>query len=356
MPYQMIQYDNPNFNSQKDNRIPLIIARSAQHLREPFFSQSETKDRFREVSGNIRKFDDTELSSKLSESVRGQQVVILCSFRAIPGVASINDLIMEVGMYCNAAHGAGAEKIILIAPYFPYMRQDKKHESRSSAFIRTMIDIFKAFHVDQIITLDLHAEASETAFDPNPIHLKTPVAKIFANFVNAHPSFRENSNIIIASPDKGGYPRAANFAKILGFPQERVITGVKDRNLADGEIHHAHFNGDFEDALVLVIDDIISTGTTIVSFTDILRAKGVRDIWVFATHGVLPDKAYEILPSAKISQLVTTNGNNYDPIISDNFEHCIIDLSSLLAQSALLYVNGGSISRDLVLPTFEFTS
>ena len=240
-------------------------------------------------------FANGEIFVRFQESVRGCDAFVIQSH-----TTPINTWIMEQLIMVDALKRASAKRITVIAPFYGYSRQDKKHRGREPISARLMADLFKAAGADRLITVDLHTSQIQGFFDG-------PVDHLFAlPLLAQHVASRvDRDRITVVSPDAGRVRVAEKWTDILGAPLA-IIHKRRDPDTPN-EVRVFEVVGDVKDRVCVVVDDMIDTGGTIVKAADTLFDNGAADVIVAATHGILSPPAAERLQASRISEVVVTN-------------------------------------------------
>ncbi len=224
-------------------------------------------------------FSDGEMSPSFQESIRG------CSVYLIGSLHQPHDNFMEMLLTIDAAKRAGAYKVHLVTPYFMYSRQDRKDKSRGSIGARVVVNALKANGMDSIIIVDLHAGQIEGFFnyDSPVIHIagKDIFLPHFNGFID--------DKWVICSPDTGGITRAKKFADKLSVN----LTVINKRRDKPNSIGSMELIGDVKGKKVMLVDDMIDTGGSLVKATELLIDNGALKVSACITHGVLSGEAYE---------------------------------------------------------------
>ena len=247
------------------------------------------------LSSDIRTFAGSEIYARFDESVRGADIFVMQSH-----TRPINEWLMEQLIMVDAAKRASAKRITVVAPYYPYARQDKKGRGREPISARLVADMFKVAGADRIMSVDLHAAQIQGFFDG-------PVDHLFAMPVLLK-HFQESldrSTLTIVSPDMGRVKVADAWSDKLGVPLAIIHKRRDPKVHNDVSVHE--IVGDVEGRVCLLVDDLIDTGRTIVKAAEALKDAGATGVIVAATHAVFSDPAYEILQSDCISQVVVTD-------------------------------------------------
>lgn len=239
------------------------------------------------------RFSNDNLFVQLGESVRGKEVVVIQSF-----APPVSDHMFELMMMLDAARSASAHTIHAVIPYYSYARSDKKDEPRISITGRLIADLLATSGANHIMTMTLHSPQVHGFFSLPTDHLTSqPV------FVN-HFRTRDLSNTVVVAPDIGHAKRAARLARQLGVG---VAAGDKER-VADDQVRISGIIGDITGKDVIVFDDEIATGGSILALVDQLRAQRVRNITLASTHGVFSGQCIARLSAVpEIEEIVVTN-------------------------------------------------
>ena len=264
----------------------------------------------REVAGHLNitlgeadvvEFANGEIRPRFGESIRGGDVFIMQSHFGHGG-HSINDAIMEQLIMIDAAYRASAKRVTAVCPFYGYARQDRKAAGREPITARVVADMFKAAGSKRMVSVDLHSGQIQGFFDGPVDHLTAmPVLEKY---------LRENARegVVIVSPDTGRVKVAERFAQHLADMSADVAFVYKRREKNSINVSSAkEVIGDVEGRLCVLTDDMIDTPGTITSAADLRLARGAKEVWAMATHGVLSDPAIDRLKKSSISRVVLTN-------------------------------------------------
>lgn len=282
----MGQISTPN----KKNLI-IVSGRAHPQLAEDVASQLGSDV----LSSENRTFANGEIYARYGESVRGCDAFVIQA-HSYP----INEWLMEQLIMVDALKRASAKRITVVAPFYPYARQDKKGRGREPISARLVADLFKAAGADRIMSVDLHAAQIQGFFDG-------PVDHLFAMPVLLE-HFREKLNIdelTIVSPDMGRVRVADIWSDKLGAPLA-IIHKRRDPRVPNQVSVH-EIVGDVEGRVCLLVDDLIDTGRTIQKAAEALKNAGAKGVVVAATHAVFSDPATEVLQSEAIDEVVVTD-------------------------------------------------
>ena len=282
-------------------------------------------------------FANGEIFVRFKESVRGCDAFVMQSH-----TTPINTQIMEQLIMVDALKRASAKRITVIAPFYGYARQDKKHRGREPISARLMADLFVAAGADRLITVDLHTSQIQGFFDG-------PVDHLFALPLLAdHIATRVDlDRVTVVSPDAGRVRVAEKWTDILGAPLA-IIHKRRDPDTPN-EVRVFEVVGDVRDRICIVVDDMIDTGGTIVKAADTLFDNGASEVIVAATHGILSEPAAQRLQASRISEVVVTNTLPIPP--DRQFEKLtILSIAPLLAQAIYEVFTDGSVTRMFETP------
>jgi ribose-phosphate pyrophosphokinase len=240
-------------------------------------------------------FANGETFVRFLESVRGSDAFVMQSH-----TAPINHWIMEQLIMVDALKRASAKTITVVAPFFGYARQDKKHRGREPISARLMADLFKTAGADRLITVDLHTAQIQGFFDGPVDHLFA--LDILASHVESN---LDPAQVTVVAPDAGRVRVAERWTDRLGCPLA-IIHKRRDPEVAN-EVKVFEVVGQVEGRTCVIVDDMIDTGGTIVKAADALFEQGAAKVVATATHGVLSGPAVDRLKNSRISEVVLTN-------------------------------------------------
>jgi len=247
------------------------------------------------VPTEARTFSNGEIYARYGDSVRGCDAFVIQAH-----TQPINEWLMEQLIMVDALKRASAKRITVVAPFYPYARQDKKGRGREPISARLVADMFKAAGADRIMSVDLHAAQIQGFFDG-------PVDHLFAMPVLLE-HFKKQldpATLTVVSPDMGRVRVADIWSDKLGAPLA-IIHKRRDPRVPN-EVSVHEIVGEVEGRVCLLVDDMIDTGRTIAKGAQALKDNGATSVVVAATHAVFSDPATEVLQSDWIDQVVVTD-------------------------------------------------
>ncbi|MBP6685824.1 MAG: ribose-phosphate diphosphokinase [Leucobacter sp.] len=247
------------------------------------------------VPTDARTFANGELYARFDESVRGSDAFVIQSH-----TNPINEWLMEQLIMVDALKRASAKRITVVAPFYPYSRQDKKGRGREPISARLVADLFKTAGADRIMSVDLHASQIQGFFDGPVDHLfAMPVLlEHFQKTIN-------RDDLVVVSPDMGRVRVADVWSDKLGAPL--AIIHKRRDPLVPNEVSVHEIVGDVKDRWCVVVDDMIDTGGTIAKAAAALKANGARGVTIACTHAIFSGDAIKHLSQDFIDQVVVTD-------------------------------------------------
>ncbi|MEW5015187.1 ribose-phosphate diphosphokinase [Clavibacter michiganensis subsp. michiganensis] len=310
-----------------EKRLVIVTGRAHPELAEEIAEELETTL----VHTDARTFANGELYIRYDESVRGSDAFVIQSH-----TAPINEWLMEQLIMVDAMKRASAKRITVVAPFYPYARQDKKGRGREPISARLVADLFKAAGADRIMSVDLHAAQIQGFFDG-------PVDHLFAMpvLLEHMRSVLDSKTLTVVSPDMGRVRVADIWSDKLGAPLA-IIHKRRDPKVHNQVTVH-EIVGDVAGRVCLLVDDLIDTGRTIVSAAEALKKNGATGVVVAATHAVFSDPATQILDSPHIDSVVVTDTL---PIPEDKRwdKLTVLPIAPLLARAIHEVFDDGSVT------------
>lgn len=314
------------------------------------FSGSSNKNLAKKVAKQLRlslseieihTFPDKENRVRVIDKVLDQDVVVVQSTGVSP-----NRYYMELFFILDSLKRSGARSVTLVVPYLGYQRQDHIFRSGEAVSLEVIVNLIKTLKVDKVISFDLHSLRIEEFFKTKRIKLShlsalsvfaKEIEKMFARGpVSLHPRPTSSSSsapagarrgspalttpresaisheplamsqdVVLVSPDMGGIRRIQLLAKLLGN-KIPCISIEKNRDLNTGEVKSTKVNGEVKKRAIIV-DDVISTGKTLISAADLLKKNGAEEIYVMATHGIFAGDGPKDLEESIIKKVIVSD-------------------------------------------------
>jgi ribose-phosphate pyrophosphokinase len=239
------------------------------------------------------KFVNDNTFVQIQENVRERDVFLIQPI-AVP----VNDHLMELLIMIDAAKRASSGRVTVVVPFYAYGRSDKKDQPRVPITARLIANLFEVSGADRVLTVDLHAGQIQGFFNI-PLDELSAVGMLAKHFKE-----RNVPNLVVAATDVGGGKHARNTARFLDAPMaivEKMRIGNEDR------VEAINLIGDVEGKNVLIVDDEIGTGGTVVATANTLVEHGANDIYCYATHAIYAGSATEVLEQSPIKEIVVTD-------------------------------------------------
>jgi len=267
-------------------------------------------------------FANGEIFVRFEESVRGSDAFVIQSHSA-----PVNKQIMEQLIMVDALKRASAKRITVVAPFYGYARQDKKHRGREPISARLMADLFKTAGADRLMCVDLHTSQIQGFFDGPVDHLFA--LPLLTNYVG---SKVDRKNLVIVSPDSGRVRVAERWSDLLGGCSIAFIHKTRDPRIPNESVA-GKVVGDVKGMTCVVIDDMIDTAGTITKAVDALIEAGA----------VLSGPAIDRLKKSRVSEVVVTNTL---PIAEESrFDNLtVLSIAPLLARAIKEVFEDGSVT------------
>jgi len=292
--------------AMSDRELIIFSGTSNLELSEKIIGSFNDEGRKIGLSGcRLIRFPDGEILVELLRNVRGGDVFIIQS-TSYP----VNWNLMELLIMIDALKRASGGRITTVIPYFGYARQDWKDKPRVPITARLVADMLTVAGANRVLTMDLHAEQIQGFFSiPTDNLTARPLFKIFFDelfkkMIEEKKTITSMEDVVVVAPDVGRVKLAKKLATELKTGMAIV---VKDRTTAY-DVTTSGFIGDVRDKVVVIFDDIISTGGTVIKAANILREKGgAKKIFVCCTHAVMAGGAIEKIEESEIDMLIVTD-------------------------------------------------
>lgn len=277
-------------------------------------------------------FANGEIYVRFNESVRGSDAFVIQSH-----TEPINQWVMEQLIMIDALKRASAKRITVVAPFYPYARQDKKHQGREPISAKLMADLFKTAGADRLMSVDLHAAQAMGFFDGPVDHLWA--MPVLVDYVRTRVDL---SKVAVVSPDAGRIRVAEKWANKLGGCPLAFVHKTRDTTRPNVAVAN-RVVGDVSGRQCVLVDDLIDTGGTIAEAVKVLKSAGATDVMVVATHGVLSHPAAQRLQECGAREVVVTN--TLPITAAKRFEKLtVLSIAPLLARAIREVFDDGSVT------------
>lgn len=312
-------------------------------------------------------FPNGEIKTEILESIRGKDIYIFqdvenhypLSFNEGKNfkVLSVNDHLMNLLVTIDAAKHAGAERITLVLPVYPYSRQHKK-KGREGLTASRIGKILESMGVDRIITLDIHSREIENAFNMlhmENLHASYQIIRKLAQITDIH-----SDAFVVVSPDTGAVDRNKFYATSLKKPlallyKERDYSKVT-QNALDNNISEIKLLGNVQGKTVFMADDMLGTGGTLLKAMKFLKDQGAKDVICAISLPFFSGDAVELFEKAYreglFYRIIGTNAVYHEDLLKREW-YASVNISSLFAQTISRLHHGRSLSslldnRDII--------
>jgi len=288
-----------------------------------------------------RDFEDGEFKIRSLENVRGRDVFVVQSLHG-DREYSVSDKLCRLLFFIGALADASAASITAVIPYLCFARKDRKTKPRDPVTTRYVASLLEAVGIDRVVTLDVHNLAAfQNAFRCRTDHLEA--AKLFASHLGP---LLGSTDMAVISPDIGGVKRAEHFRGVLSSTLNRpVSTAFMEKKRSAGVVSGETIVGDVSGKVAVIIDDLISTGTTMKRTAEACQKLGAEKVYAVATHGLFVGQASDVLADPVFDRIIVTD--SVPPFCLDpelvRRKVTVLDASALFADAIKRIQVGGSI-------------
>jgi len=282
-----------------------------------------------------KQFADGEIFVQSNTSVRNKSVFVVQSTHK-----PASDNLMELLLSIDALRRSSSGEINVIMPYFGYARQDRKVRGRQAISAKLVANLLTVAGINRLITIDIHSEQIVGFFD-------TPVDNLKAvGILGREIKKLKLKDLTIVSPDHGGVSRARTLAKMFNAP----LAVIDKRRESHNKAESMFVLGDVKDRNLVIFDDMVDTGGTVISAIKILKQQGAKKIYLVISHPVLSktkdssESTITKLKNAGLEKIITTNSIKLQ---EDDFIKQI-DLSDIISETIENHINGKSITDHFI--------
>ena len=265
------------------------------------------------------------------ESVRRRSVYVIQSLHG-DALGSANDKLCRLLFFIGALKDAGARQVTACLPYLAYSRTDRRTKPRGPVTTRYVAQVIEAVGADKVVTLDVHNLA---AFE-NSFRCETVNLEAAGYFVQRFLADARVDESVVVSPDIGGIKRAHHFQECLELSLgHSVNVGYMDKRRRDGIVSGDTFLGNVKCQQVILIDDLISSGTTILRATDACRRAGATRVDVAVTHATFSSEAHRLFRVGGPESVLITDsvnlGSEFFPYLNQSLH--VLGVATLFAEA-----------------------
>lgn len=293
-----------------------------------------------------REFEDGEHKCRPLVNVRGQDVFVLQSLYADAG-QSVNDKLCRLLFFIGALRDASAASVTAVIPYLCYARKDRKTQPRDPVTTRYVASLFEAVGANRVLALDVHNLAAfQNAFRCTTDHLEA--RSLFVAYFK--PLLQGREKTVVVAPDMGGIKRAEQFRLALERATGKtVFSAFMEKERSKGVVSGEALVGEVKNKTVIIIDDLISTGTTLQRAATACRRHGATEVFAAASHGVFVGASDEVLANQALDKVVVTNTIAPFRLVSKSAKAKleVLDAAPLFAAAIAHIHTGGSITELL---------
>ena len=283
----------------------------------------------------VEKFPGGETHVQIEENVRGSDVYIVQSVcDNVELKLSPNDALMECLILIDAARRASAKRITAVLPYYGYARQDRKDRPRVPITAKLVANMLYTAGARRALALDLHSNQIQGFFDIPFDHLYS--INIFTDYL----ARKHIQDLVVVSPDVGNIKMARAYAELLGAD----LAVVDKRRTSGTDTEAMNLIGEGEGKNVVIVDDLISTGGSLVEAAATLKKRGALDISACIVHPVLAGPALERVENSVLSELLVSNSIPV-PASHTNGKIKALSVAPILAEAIRRINNDESVSN-----------
>ena len=292
-----------------------------------------------------RDFEDGEHKARPLQNVRGRSCYVL---HALHGDAShsANDKLNRLLFFIATLKDASASRVSAVVPYLAYARKDRKTKPRDPVTMRYVAQLFEAMGTDTLLAMEVHNPAAfQNAFRCPTEQLDS--AGLFARHIADHLGNKLGpGDVAVVSPDAGGVKRAALFRERLSQVLGRTVSmGFVEKHRSAGLLSGELLVGEVAGRQVLLFDDLISSGQTLVRAAIACRAQGAASVWAAAAHGLFNADALQRLGAGPIDRIFVS-----DSVVIAGLENTpletkldVVSCAAMLGEAIRRSHEGGSI-------------
>lgn len=255
------------------------------------------------VNTEIRFFPNGEKYVRLLDPVVGEDIILVQSI-----TRPVDEHLVEFILLADALERAGAREVYAAIPWLGYSLQDKLFQTGEALSAKVSADLISNSYIKRVLLLDLHNHSI-----PGFFSIPTQVLSSLELLATQIESTLDHSQLVVASPDFGGLKRAREFAKRLNSP---LINIDKQRDLVTGAVQATALHGDADGKTVVVFDDCIVGGGTVVETAKVLKQHGATSVFFVATHGLFVGDGQQNIQDSLVDSVIVTDSISHDQLVA----------------------------------------
>jgi ribose-phosphate pyrophosphokinase len=278
----------------------------------------------------LETFPNGETYCRYCESIRGADIFLVQT-----GCLPVDRNLMELCLMIQAAKLASAKRITAVIPWFPYSRQDRKAKPREPISGRYVADMLQLAGADRILTMDLHAGQIQGFFNI-PVDHMTALPLFGRHFRDLG---LEGEGVVSVAPDAGRAKHAVRFAEMIGAG----FAVMHKMRSSPETVEMTEVTGRVRDKIVIIGDDVSTTGGTLIAGAQALKDHGATDVWAFLTHALFSEAGLKALADSDLAGIVVTDTVPIDPRHKPE-KMTVLPISGLLAETIMNVFSDDSVS------------
>lgn len=293
---------------------PLVIAGPAH----PALAEAIARELPAELAtGVFERFPDGECAVRLDVRVRGRTALLVQ-----PLGPPVGEHLLQLLLAADACRRGGAAQVLAVAPYLGYARQDRVGHEGEALGARVLADALACARLSGVLAVDVHSPVIAACVHAPLVHLTA--VPLLAEALRPH----ARSHSVVVAPDLGAVKLAEAYARALGLP----LAVVHKHRVSGKEVAVRNVVGVVNGRRAIIVDDMISTGATVIAALEALLAQGGEDeVTVAATHGLFSGEAATRLDRPEIAHVLTTDSLPAAPRLPS--DHATVPLAPLLAEA-----------------------
>lgn len=289
-----------------------------------------------------REFEDGEHKARPLVNVRGRDVFVVHSLYGEEGGASVNDKLCRLLFFLGAVADAGAHRVTAVLPYLCYGRKDRRTKTRDPVTTRYVAALLESVGVDRVAAVDPHNPAAYQ----NAFRVGADLLVARPLFVRHFASLLSGGDVAVVSPDVGGVKRAEDLRSALEAVGGRPVgSAFMEKKRSRGRVSGHRLVGEVQGATALVVDDLISTGGTMLRAARACLEAGAKEVQAAATHGLFVKGAAEVVEDPALKRVVITDTVppfRLPPSLVERKVR-VLDIAPFLAEAVRRIHEGGSL-------------